>query len=410
MCLRSCGFALTLRFALITFAGVERRTLVQARALKAASVCVLLITLTAGLWPFHVPLNDVSWMTEGNGLFLGKHGSLVSAGSLEGKRTQAGNPCSLEIWLKPNRVDAEGLGMILAFYSPASQLTRFALRQYRGGLVMGRESQGSLPAKSEIYVGEVFGDVKPVLVTITSSEIGTATYVDGVLTKTVPGFSFSNRDLTGRIVVGNAPSTSYSWSGQLKGLAIYDLELSPAQVSRGFENWTTGSYRSAAKTDGVVARYVFDEGNGRVVRNQVDAATNLLIPERFFVLNEQFLERPWDEYRPGWRYWKNVLVNIFGLVPLGFFFYAYFSTIRKIRRAAWLTIALGFATSLTIEVLQSFLPTRDSGMTDLFTNTFGTALGVSLCIWCIKHNWFDIAGMSSVANLEKQREDACMVP
>jgi hypothetical protein len=132
-------------------------------------------------------------------------------------------------------------------------------------------------------------------------------------------------------------------------------------VSRGFENWTTGSYRSAAKTDGVVARYVFDEGNGRVVRNQVDPATNLLIPERFFVLNEQFLERPWDEFRPGWRYWKNVLVNIVGLVPLGFFFYAYFSTIRKSRRAAWLTIVLGFAVSLTIEVLQSFLPTRDQG-------------------------------------------------
>jgi VanZ family protein len=389
--------------------------LVPTRVLKAVCVCVLLITLTAGLWPFHVPRNDVSWLTGENGIFLGKHGSLVSASPLSAAdRTHASDFCSIEIWLKPNRIDAAGLGMILAFYSPASQRTTFALRQFQGGLVIEHESPYSVPKKTEIYVGEVFGGEQPALVTITSSGSGTATYVDGALRKTVPSFMLSSRDLTGQMVVGNSPSTSYSWSGQLKGLAIYDRELSPAQVSRGFEDWARGSYLSTVQIDttkieGVVARYVFDEGKGRVVRNQLDPATNLLIPERFFVLNEQFLERPWDEYRPGWRYWKNVLVNIVGLVPLGFFFHAYFSAIPKIRRASWLTIALGFAVSLTIEVLQSFLPTRDSGMTDLFTNTFGTALGVVLCAWCMKRSRLAIAGASSVADSDKQREDACLV-
>jgi VanZ family protein len=392
------------------------RILVPARVLKVACVCVLLTTLTAGLWPFHAPRNDVSWLSQGNGLFLGKHGSLVSASVLSvAEGTQASGSCSFEIWLKPNRVDADGVGMILAFYSPATKVTPFALRQYRSGLVMGRESQKSLPAKSEIYVGEVYDDLRPALVTITSSASGTATYVDGVLKRTAPNFIVSRRDLMGEMVVGNSPSTSYSWSGDLRGLAIYDHELSPDEVSRGLEDWTTGNYLSSAqissgKIEGAVARYVFNEGKGRVVRNQIDAANNLIIPERFFVLNEQFLERPWDEYRPSWRYWKDVLVNVVGLVPLGFFFYAYFSMIRKVRRAAWLTIAFGFAVSLTIEVLQSFLPTRDSGMTDLFTNTFGTALGVILCAWCMKRNWFELAGISSVADLEEQPEDTCLVP
>ena len=137
-----------------------------------------------------------------------------------------------------------------------------------------------------------------------------------------------------------------------------------------------------------------------MVHNAVDATTNLLIPEHFFVLNEQFLERPWDEFRPSWGYWKDVLVNIVGFVPLGFFFYAYFSTIGKIKRATWVTVGFGFAMSLTIEVLQSFLPTRDSGMTDLFTNTLGTVFGVILFRRCVKGNWFGIAGTSSVPELE----------
>ena len=187
--------------------------------------------------------------------------------------------------------------------------------------------------------------------------------------------------MTGQLVIGNAPATTDNWSGQLKGLAVYDRELTTDEVSQHYESWKTGKQANLAASEGAVGLYLFNEGNGSVVHNQVDPATDLHIPERFFVLHEQFLERPWDEFRPDWNYWKDVGINIAGFIPLGFFFCAYFSSMRTTRSAVLFTIAFGFAVSLTIEVLQAFLPTRDSGMTDLITNTSGTVLGAILCAW-----------------------------
>jgi hypothetical protein len=349
---------------------------IQSKLLGVICACVLLGILVAGLWPFHTPRNAVSWLGAGNGLLFGKHGSIVSASPFKAGAAQGDNSCSLQVWLKPSRIDSGAGGMIAAFYSPETQVTPFALRQWRRGLVLVHEGQGISGKRAEIYLGDVLSVQKPVVVTITSGEGGTATYADGRLVKKLANLAISNQELTGQFVIGNSPTTAYSWSGQLKGLAIYDRELSAAEVSQSSADWTEGSHLDSAKREGAVARYLFAEGNGNVVRNEVDSSTNLLIPERFFVLHPEFLERPWDEYRPGWRYWKNIAINVVGFIPLGFFFYPYLSQVRQAKHPASLTIALGLAVSLTIEVLQAFLPTRDSGMTDLITNTLGTAVGV----------------------------------
>jgi glycopeptide antibiotics resistance protein len=52
--------------------------------------------------------------------------------------------------------------------------------------------------------------------------------------------------------------------------------------------------------------------------------------------------------------------------------------VRPFRHPSVIAVVLGFTVGLTIEVLQSYIPTRSSGTTDLIAKTFGTFLGVML--------------------------------
>jgi len=359
----------------------RQRTKARTVLLGALCLCILLGILGVGLWPFHAPRNDVDWLSEGPGILFGKHGSMVSEGAFAVSPLQAGGSCSIEVWVEPSQ--ARSSGTIFAFYQPGNEGVSFAVRQSIGDLKVETRGPESPATKAKLYLGQVFSRRKPTFFTITSSEKGTAIYTDGALAKKSSNFRFSGRDLAGLLLVGNGPSTSDSWAGQLRGLAMYDRELAANEVARHFTDWSTsgtaGQPQELSIGDATVAQYLFWEGKGNLVHNQVDSGTNLMIPERFFVLHQPMLKRPWDEYYPDWSYWKDVIVNISGFIPLGIFFRAYLLAIGKTKQATWLTIVLGFLVSLTIEVSQAFLPTRDSGMTDVINNTLGTAVGAILC-------------------------------
>jgi hypothetical protein len=342
--------------------------------LKVLCALVLFGILVAGLWPFHAPKNEVSWLSNGDGLLFGGYGSVLSAGAF--KTNSSNDGACLEIWLQPGAISNSGT--ILSFYPPEGRATSLALRESWGGLALLRSNLGDKRSAkiATMYTDHVFGHGKPVFLTISSGGRDTSIYLNGTLARMSRDLQFSSEDLTGQLVIGNSSVATDPWSGQLKGLAIYNQELTASEVRQHYQSWAGSGQPGVSSADKAFALYLFNEGKGNVVHNQSDSATDLVIPERFFVLHEPFLERPWNEYYPGWHYWKDIGINIAGFIPFGFFFYAYFSLVRRLDHPAVGTIAFGFAVSLTIEVLQGFLPTRNSGMTDLITNTLGTAVGM----------------------------------
>jgi hypothetical protein len=338
------------------------------------------VILTAGLWPFCAPKNDVEWLKGANGLRFGRHGIVASADSF--RATSPDGACSLEILLEPGRVD--GSGTILAFDSSPDPKFPFALRQFGASLAIQRasvDSQGKM-VRPWLKTDHVFETSKRVVLTITGGKNKTVVYVNGAPARISSGFGLVSGDLTGRLVLGSSTIRD-SWPGQIAGLAVYDFALTPSEVETHFERWAQGQPLVIYPEKAPVALYLFDEYTGSAAHDRMGSGNDLVIPARYQDLRPPFLSSPLDPFRSrweGWRswsYWSDVCLNIAGFIPLGFFFTVYFSLVRPIPRPRIMVVVLGLTISLTIETAQYFLPTRDSSMTDVITNTLGTAIGVA---------------------------------
>ena len=357
----------------LTTEWLYHHTYIPRHAIGDFAILIICGILVAGLWPFHSPRNQVYWSENENGIRFGHYGTILSSGIFES--TSSGGPsCSLEIWLEP--ASAWKAGTVLAFYRPLAS-RQFSLQQSHTDLAL-QLSIGDPRHQDRLarmFADEVFRK-RQLFITVTSDGLNTAVYIDGRLATRSLRFGFSMKDLSGKLIIANSPFQSDSWSGQVRALALYGSELSAAKVVEHYERWTRRGKPWVADNERAIALYLFDEHAGNVIHNQIRSGIDLHIPERYMVVHQTLLEPSWKEFRTQGSYLKNALINIGGFVPLGFSMCAYFSSVRRLRRPAAATVIVGVLVSFTIEVLQSYLPTRDSGMTDLITNTLGTWVGV----------------------------------
>jgi hypothetical protein len=347
------------------------------KSLDLVCIAVLCIILTLGLWPFHAPKNGVTWLRERDGLRFGKYGTVIGSSAFE-MATSQGNELSgsLEIWLLPERVPDSST--ILAFCTPDDPF-RFSLHESQTDLRLqfAVPNSRTRTRAQKLYINDVFRKAQPAFITITSGTSGTAVSIDGVLARRAPEFRLPANRFTGRIVLGDSPGQTDSFAGQLLGFAIYNRELTQPQLWKHYETWTRAGRPEIQNDEGNVALYLFDERAGKVVHNRVTSKVDLSIPEKYVVLDQIFLEPFWREFGMTWSYWGAALKNIVGFIPLGFCFCARLSVARRVKHVTLTAVVLGALVSLTIEILQAYLPTRDSGMTDIITNTLGTWVGVT---------------------------------
>ena len=334
-------------------------------------IVVLCTILTLGLWPFHSPRNHVSWLEHKSGIRFERYGTVATSGLFH---TTSGPGASIEIWLQPHRIWDSGT--FLTFYNSTTQRI-LSFRQSQTDLLLQQQCPEDRRRLTKLYSDNIFRRFRSNFLTITSGPQGVEIYDGGVVVKTSSRFRIFPTNFCCRVVIGDSPGQPDSWSGQFFGLAIYERQLNANEVLAHYSSWTRTGRLAIGRDEHALALYLFNEHNGAAIHDQTGLGVDLRIPDKYQVLGKIVLEPFWSEFSISRSYWDAVFKNIIGFVPLGFCFYAWWCLILRPKRATLATIALGVAVSTTIEILQGFLPMRQSGTSDIITNMLGTSIGVA---------------------------------
>jgi VanZ family protein len=316
----------------------------------------------------------VVWSQDGLGLKFKRNSLVVSNAALQ----PPGNDdhrYTIELLLRPAATTVSNT--ILGFYSH-SRPTQLVVRQYHDGLLVTHDghSERDPSRKIKFDADHIFNVGRFVQLTISSGTAGTTVFVDGQLAERIPTFKISRDELAGEIVVGTSPISHSLWTGDLRGLAIYSKELTAADALQHYKEWTEQS--GNFDRDAALARYNFSEGAGSEIHDEVASGPKLEVPEAFSVPHKGFLLSPIAEFTPDRNYVVDILVNIAGFIPLGVIVCAYLLWIARLPKAIMLAAVACGLLSLTIEILQYFIPPRGSGITDVITNSLGGLIGAML--------------------------------
>jgi hypothetical protein len=217
-------------------------------------------------------------------------------------------------------------------------------------------------------------------ITITSGNRGTVIYLNGKAIRSYSNYNMiagvSDRPL--RFILGNSSTGESFWIGHLMGFAVYNRVLSAAQVLKSHQTWIGKTLPFVPAGEGCLGVYLFNERKGATIHNETDFNDALVIPEVFKPAQRRYLASFRQSFRWHFSYVQDIIINVIGFIPFGFFFSALLlKTARRGRVLACVAIIiLGVGLSLAIEVSQAYLPTRDSSLTDVAMNAVGTVLGV----------------------------------
>jgi hypothetical protein len=334
---------------------------------------VLLITLLAGLKPKGYRFrNDVAWMPH-SGISIGPIGIAFSDDSLRWTdQNSRDSGFTFEMSFKAQAF--RWSGTLLGFWSQDS-IRPLMIGQWRNRLLVRIGDTHAKKGFKEFGEDPILETGKSSLIHIVSNRSTTSLYLNGVrIGDPLSASMLSDRGLQGRLVLGNSVTGGHPWSGELYGVALYHREFSGAEASKRFRQWVSSGHKALPSAVFAAHFFTFSERGGTVAHDVAASGFDLHVPKLFHIIKKQVLLAPWDDFEWSRSYFADVVINLFGFIPLGFFMSLFLfevAAIRSWKKNLSLTIFICFGTSLCIELIQVYIPTRDSQLSDLILNTIG---------------------------------------
>ena len=361
------------------------------------AICIAICAgyFVVGLWPFEFhPRNNLGWRPGAKGTFFGWPSIIYSESRFDLGRGSApaaeAGTVTIELYVESEHKPGREVDSILTLYD-GELPENLLIAQWKFDLLLrtpARDVRGRRTFR-EVGVEAGLRSGTRRFLGITSGAAGTDFYVDGVLAKAFPKLTLRPETLRGRLILGDAPQGNRRWAGKLFGVAIFNRTLAASEISRHHQLWTGGRLQQLPSEPGLSALYFLGERSGRTVPDRSPSRNPLLIPESYEVLRKTVLVTPWEDPHPYFSDTEDVLINLLGFIPFGFFYFVYRTQVRPGHpfRSAALTVTVSGIISLAIELIQVYLPTRSSSLTDLMCNIGGSGIGVIVAVLTLSIIW-----------------------
>jgi hypothetical protein len=292
-----------------------------------------------------------------------------------------GQTWTWRVTLRAEPREAPGFGIIAGLYSGADT-GQLQLGQWRRTLVVMAGDDYAHRERGPRLSYEIADSDDVLRLDIVQGADGATLFVNGQPAARSPraGWPALGTPAPGRLVLGSTVTGQYPWRGTLLDVAVFDRALTADELHPGMVTAAQDGDPAPRHRPEPLLAFDLSTVADRRVPSSGHLATELNIPPAYLAPELRALSWP-SQWRPLSRALViDVVVNLLGFIPFGFCaaWAAWQALGRGIGVAVVLAVAAGVLLSLVIELVQVWLPTRDSSLLDLLMNGLGTAIGAAV--------------------------------